>query len=342
MKFEDINLNESYTRTIFGGNFFYLWKYGDDDYFRKIDPLNKYKVNEYGFRSFDFFGKSDILIGGCSQTFGVGVPADAVWWKVLSSSLQETASSIAKPGAPIHWIIENIYTYFKEYGHPKKVFCLFPDLNRLPMIVDGQLLSNLSLGGYIEFDERENRGLCTGYAYGEKERPKYIKKPYDINEVLTEENSAYFSIRAIRQLEQYCKVANIELLWSTWDPKFALIADQLNYDKTLGFNNYFSLGAHGCNFYVKKLINNKTYKQVIVKNLDEFDVCRFEHEGVECSCSLDCHSDIRNLYGEENFYLGTDIANSNKEFAHYGTHVQAHIAEAFLKALKISQKRMLG
>jgi hypothetical protein len=315
----EINLDfeEDYHSEIFGGKAFYLSYYLND--YNKIDPLTSYVTNKYGFRSPEFTS-SDILVSGCSFTFGVGVPNEAAWGNVVGAKLGESVASLALPGWSIYQSVDRIFTYFRLYGHPKKLFCLFPDLARLPYVVDNEVLGDKS--------KKDHLGVFISYADNSDTSPKFIKKPYDISYISTEENSTYFSIRAIRNLEQYCNSVGIEFLWSTWDKPFTNIANQLKTNENFSFNNYFSIYDYDCNYYLK---GNKINKQTIFNSLDELDHCESIHRNEECFCGLDCHLDIIDLYGKESFYIGTDAITNGPENAHFGTHMHAHVAEAFLK-----------
>jgi hypothetical protein len=313
-----IDFNNAKHRNIFNGKFFTLGNLGDTRHYKKIDPINEYKVDKHGFRS--ELATSDILVGGCSLTFGVGVPEEATWGRFVGKALNSSVSSIAVPGASICWIIEQIYIYFKTYGHPKKLFCLFPDLGRLPTIVDGAVLSRGN-AGWVNGDL-----LFTVHVENddEKEKPKYLKKPYDVRATTTYENAAYWSVRYIRMLEQYCNTVGIDFIWSTWD--FSEVTADLVTSKEFGFNNYFNVYDFNCNNYRKE---NGIDKETIFKSIVDRDACRSEHLDVECSCGLDCHSELLGLYGPKNFYSGTDTLGGAGSI-HPGIHFHAHLAEAFL------------
>jgi hypothetical protein len=317
-----IDLGSDYHRLIFNGKFFTPGNVSGSDYYEKVDRVNEYEVDKHGFRT--ELALADILVGGCSITFGLGVPKEATWGNFIGKTLNNSVSTIAVPGASIAWIVEHIYIYFRTYGHPKKLFCLFPDLGRLPTIVDEVVLSRGSAGSvngdllFTVHTEHENQ----------KNKPKYLKKPYDISATTTYENAAYWSVRHIRMLEQYCNVAGIEFIWSTWS--YLEEIQQLTNNKEFEFNNYFNIYDFNCNNYKKE---NGINKQIIFKSINDRDACLAQHKNLECSCGLNCHSELLDLYGSENFYYGTDVLRG-ADYAHPGIHFHAHVAEAFLGQLK--------
>jgi len=58
---------------------------------------------------------------------------------------------------------------------------------------------------------------------------------------------------------------------------------------------------------------------------------------VACSCSLlpeSCHEDLIEIYGKENYNLGTDHGGG-LENSHPGVHLQAHYADRFIEQLML-------
>ena len=318
---DNIDFNSAKHKHIFNGKFFTSVNLNSAEYYKKVDPTNKYELDKHGFRS--EFAASDILVGGCSLTFGLGVPEEATWGSFVGRALDSSIASIALPGASIPWIVEQIFIYFRTYGHPKKLFCLFPDLGRLPTIVDGIVLSGGNPG------PTDDNLLVTIQTVNDdqEERPKYLKKPYDATAITTYENSAYWSVRHIRMLEQYCNAVGIDFIWSTWH--FSEVTAQLVDSKEFGFDNYFNVYDFNCINYRK---GNGINKETIFKSTTDRNTCLSQHVDVECFCGLDCHSELLELYGPTNFYSGTDTLEG-EEFAHPGVHFQAHLAEAFLSQL---------
>jgi hypothetical protein len=338
---EFLDFNNTLHRAVLGQKNFPVWSSdlvaSANSYYSQIDPGNRYYINKYGFRTakdFDNFGSSDVLVSGCSYTYGVGVPYEATWGAVLGEILDSSVSIIAIPGGSIHLIIDSIFKYFDNYGHPKAVFCLFPDLGRVPIIVDGKILQDANGNGHVEFDKIAGVGLKTVYNSPSKDRPKYIKKPYEVEHISTLENSTYFSIKSIRYLEQYCNTNNIEFIWSAWDKKFNNIANQLSENPEFSFNNYFDIHKYGIIYYTKE---NGVDKETLFASQKESNECSNLHRNIECSCGLLCHLNLIDLYGEKNFYRGTDSIGG---LFHFGTHIHAHVGEAF--SARLNRKKMLG
>jgi hypothetical protein len=325
---DNIDFGDPRHASIFGGKTFNLKSSGPQNGYKSVDPINDYSVED-GYRSNLF--ASDILVGGCSFTFGLGVPKEATWWSFVAKNLGKSVSSVALPGMSIGWIIEQIFVHFRTYGHPETLLCFFPDLGRMRVLLDGTTISsgNNLLG--------DGNGVYTVNIdnINDNDRPKYLKKPYNVDHIHTFENSVFQSIRCIRMLEQYCNATGIEFLWSTWNPESTQILDQLVENKDFSFENYFSIYDDGLNYYRKEGGINR---QVIFDSELEYNLCITQHKDIECSCGLDCHSELLVLYGPDNFYLGADILRG-VEYAHPGIHLQAHFGDAFLKQLELSRNK---
>jgi hypothetical protein len=198
-----------------------------------------YKLNNYGFRSDDFYKSGGILYSGCSVTYGTGLPSDKIWNVFLNKKIKNAEMlNLSLPGQSISKIIYDVYDYIDNFGKPKCIFILFPDILRFPQVsydledravVSTSLLHNNSL----EFAEMTN------------EEVKGVKK------IVTESSLLYTAVKEISMLEKYLDLLNIPFLWATWD-------EELNYLlKRNNFKNYFEIVRDDMLQYV--LENYKTY-----------------------------------------------------------------------------------
>lgn len=340
---DTLNLKNNFYRSIVDGNS--LKKFGDNNDFILAsditDPGRKYRYNSYGYRGPEFIKNAELVTAGCSFTHGTGVPEEAIWSNVVAENLKLNVNNISKPGASIGWIIEKLFNYFKEFGNPKHLLCLFPDAKRFIVPIDGKILTNdKEKNSGKNGGEPGTRGDLGQFLYNEVSKPtvdiyktNFLKRPYNVREFYTAEIGYYNSIRQIRMLEQYCKEAKINLLWSTWDFEFSFHLKEINLIKTLKFNNYFQINT----FFYRKKEKNELPKDAIfninVSNSNEVEgylnCCR-EHVDVSCSCfNSSCHLDLIEKYGEANFHVGSDITDNN--WSHPGCHLQAHYADRFLE-----------
>lgn len=153
--------------------------------FFKHDDIS-YTTNEFGFRS-DHLGSGDFLFAGCSHTFGVGLPIETIWPKVLNDLLDGNGfSNVGMPGASIDLICYNVIRYLENFKKPKAVFILFPDFYRKLIVHNQKVLTEFT-----------------------------ITKKTGINADDIEEN-IFKSFMAIKNLESYCDAISVPLLYSSW------------------------------------------------------------------------------------------------------------------------------
>jgi hypothetical protein len=281
------------------------------------DTVNTYRLNSKGYRSDEFTRNADLVAAGCSFTFGSGVAEEQRWSSKLASSLGAVETNLGVCAWSTHAIIQNLYAYFKEYGNPKTLVCLFPDMTRLPVAL---------VKGFVEYDdvlEEGSRQLANvmldrieGYDYEYK--PKYLKRPYQINDVLPVEVSLAFYMKYIHMLEAYCSAAGINFRWATWDRPMSYYLDAISGDRASynyqqhGFENYVPMDYSDWGWDTSHDGGGMTFGSV--------EDARRAYSG--------CHSEEEAKWGD-NFYIGTDVEG----IVHWGTHKHSHIAERFYGSL---------
>ena len=339
---DGLDLKNNFYRNIVDGNNLLIASDKDSSFYDRLDPDRLYYQNRHGYRGKEFLPNAKLVSAGCSFTYGLGIPEEAIWSNIVAEKLNLSHNKIAKSGASISFIVEKLFNYFNEFGNPKYLICLFPDAKRFVVPVDGKILTNDTETKVDNFGEIGTRGEPGQFIYNEVSKSfhelssqKYLKRPYNIRNIYTAEIGYYTSIRHLRMLEQYCKSAGITFLWATWDFEFSLHLAKINLENDLKFNNYFDINT----FFYRKNENN-FYKDVIFNvniNMENETIkylnCIAHHENTECSCYLNCHSDLIDKYGEFNFHVGTDTTRG-VAWSHPGCHLQAHYADRFLEELK--------
>lgn len=340
---DGVDLTDNFYRSVMGGNSLSVGL--DESKLNGVDPLDpdrQYRFNSLGFRGPEFVSKAELVTAGCSFTYGMGVSEDSVWSKAVATDLGLTHNNLAKPGASISWIVEKLFNYFNEFGHPKYLLCLFPDAKRFIVPADGKVLAKDKNKKTLNYGEHGSHGRDGQFLYNEVAKStsemtsiSLIRRPYNIRDIYTSELGYYSAIRQIRILEQYCKATGIKLLWSTWDFELSFHLDKLQSDEALRFESYFNIDTF---FYRKQ--EDGAFKDAIfnvdlssMDSIDSYLNCINDHGEVYCSCYLSCHSELIEKVGEENFHIGTDL-NYGKCCSHPGAHLHMHYAEKFLDAFK--------
>jgi hypothetical protein len=189
----------------------------------KPDADISYKLNSDGFRCDDFNKentKDSILVAGCSNTFGLGIPYDVTWGNLLSEKTKsKDFYNLGVVAASIPVIVNNCFNFIEEFGRPKAIFILFPSTDR------GTVFQNLST------DREENFVLRT-----------------DMNDVSSipkeQKNKIFQKLSLIKNLEILCSSLSIPLFWSITEKDCdRLIKDIIkesnyfkNYQSIFGFD----------------------------------------------------------------------------------------------------------
>jgi len=286
------------------------------------DEFNEYLYNSNGYRSPEFVKNTNLVFSGCSFTHGDGVDGSTIWGSVVAKNLNVSYANLGVPGSSCYQIVRNLLNYFKTYGNPKTVLCLFPDLNRFyAPNIPGLFIKDAS--SLSSKQTKMKQGYAEYTRLTAKDAPKYIKRPYDMDSVIPEEFAVMLSMHAIHSLIDYCNSNKIQLRWSTWSPGFSSYIE-LNKDKVFT-DNYVSIENSSWHNY-KKLEHGFFYHALEAKE----GVCFKE----ECRTWAKCHSDLREDW-PNNFDIGTDTGTlSSPKDPHWGVHRHAHIAEAFMESLK--------
>ena len=297
----------------------------------RIDTVQTYHYNSTWFRTDDSCRElsrdTDIVFAGCSFTEGIGVPEDMIWGTVLSRHLGLSYSNLGKSGISSYQIVKNLFSYFKQYGNPKYLFCLFPDYNRFAAATAPGLFSNeVSIG-----HDKTKPGIYNGYAMNGSrshlDAPKYLKRPYDLNDTVSSEQAFMLNGVAISSLIQYCRAAGIEFRWSTWSRSLSTLVEHSDHD-FFDFEGYVSIENTKWHVDMKNPRNTHYHHNYFSENIHGSDACE---DGACIAGRCVQHSELQNQY-PNNFHAGTDD-NGMNDSCHWGVHRHAHIAEEFIKAL---------
>ena len=194
------------------------------------DESITYKYNSLGFRSDEFIKDHDgehILFSGCSETEGVGGNLDSTWSYMTYCELSKEKKlsgffNLSRYGWGYDIIIQNILCYIKEYGKPKKIFILFPNLGRF-----------YTWNGNKEgFEDFVHRGHIPNSVLDYSAKSSWKRK------MNAEEQRSQFIVftMTLKLFEEYCISNDIKLSWSTWDKE-----DKNNYINANIFKNFLPI-----------------------------------------------------------------------------------------------------
>ena len=311
-----------------------------------LDPDNEFNMNNYGYRGPDFSSNVELLTAGCSVTYGIGVPETGTWSYLLAQKMGVSYAKLAKPGASIEWVVDQLFRYFHEFGNPKYVAVLFPDMFRGEAAIN----TEINVSRDIELKDFLNQGADAEYRKGLishltfhpdlSDRPRLAKKPFPIEDTTAPEETIYKSIRAIRKLEQYCSQTNIQLIWSSWSGDVREMGRTIQPEYKFKYFEYlWGMSGWMSNFMEQLPKTAEDPEGIKDIKLDHAEYSR-EKYGCEatretqdtCVCFEYCHEDLREKF-EDCFYLGTDRRVRGLGDAHMGVHKHAHVADDFYGGL---------
>lgn len=152
------------------------------------------------------------------------------------------------------------------------------------------------------------------------QRPKYIKRPFAYEDVVSVETSYFYSLKAIQMLEQVCDAMGIKLYWGAfWDLDNDMLL-KLSQNEYGYYNSFIGVESgrwerrhdgDGKDQYIRHIESPNQETQEIDTN---------------------CHEEFRDVYPDY-FDRASDI-EYGIEGAHYGYHRNLHIAEKFYALLQ--------
>jgi hypothetical protein len=283
---------------------------------RSTDILDiDYCINSYGYRGNEFLANTDILILGCSQTYGTGLPYEYTWPYILAQKLNMNFSNLAMPGESIALQTIRAFYYFQKFGNPKMIVGLFP-IYRMPTVYVNGKMEKVHRGKYDDMRNEDWKKTVESSDLSGDQFEKYSKAPHVPEEVLPKELAFFYDSVFIDILRQYCKANSIKLAWSVWDGSYQdSIYPKINNFYPEHHNEYCMIEAF--NF---KMPNSKQQDFYLETN------------------ALDCHQDMRS---EELFYKAADRPVTQEDFkrvtfSHWGLHKNIHIAEDFYKHITLT------
>lgn len=291
----------------------------------KYDSVQTYILNKHGYRSPEFKEGTKLVFGGCSYTYGVGIPEKAIWGVQLAEKMGVDYANVSMPGASVPWVIDQVLSYCREFGNPEYIALAFPNFYRGVYIQNQDVLVH---EGY-----ESAHGLEIDVAFynlmqvDAKKYPKVSKRPHVVDEVTPPETPVYHAMKSIRFLEQYCEAAGIKLWWAFIESSSEITSREIQ--EQYGFKNRIDLHRdEWSNHYKPDLYGWFLKADHSDPEVNANCACR---RSKPCDMFEKCHEDQREIWGED-FDLASD-RDLSLESAHMGVHSQIHIAEDFYRSI---------
>jgi len=254
----------------------------------------EYKKNSMTYRSGEFNLAKDILALGCSQTHGHGMIEEFTWPNLLSTKLNMSFDRLAIGGDSIQGQVTKAFEYFRSIGHPKLIVATFPLYRmEIPFIKD-----------FFKYTSNNSKPVQQLQLWKKvSDDNKYLKKPFDAEQIIPMEMSIFLSFTFINMLIQYCNSNNIKIIWNIWEDKNQEIYNYIQNQKKISriLNEYY--------------VGDDLEDNVFSSNSDF-------HKKKEC------HSE----------YLDHPLFNKASDWTlhnpgHWSLHKHIHIAESFFKEI---------
>ena len=269
--------------------------------FESFYGLSGVDLERVSHRKFGTGGRPKLIVGGCSFTYGVGVPYELSWGHRLAELLGvSNYLNISRVGWSIHGFSTRMLSYMQTFGDPEYLAFLTPDLYRSEFLLN----SDKNQGDSHKLPHEEKvmiRDSTMNFSPNNKSTSfsKYSKAPHKLSEVLGPEIFAHQSLESLTNLLRYCYKNNIKVAWGTWE----VFANELYKftanleDFPLDFSTYVDLPSY-------------TYTDKPMVLIED-----------------GCHSELKEAH-KECFDFGLD------DGVHAGAHHHAHWAEEIYNRIK--------
>lgn len=255
----------------------------------------EYSINSFGYRGDEFIKNVDLLVMGCSNTFGYGIPEEYMWSNMIKSDSIKSVNSLAMSGDSAQGQVIKFFQYIKKFGNPKNLVAIFPSYRAEFPLHDGKWEVSEKEKLYTLVDN--NKASIVINCKEDLNFEKYSSYPYDPNKMITKTMCAYYTHTFINILESYCQMTGINFRYSI---------NELDYRKSGEGSLSDYMMNHSKNYFCWEypLTGPEISK-------DEID--------------LNCHN--QHLESEY-FYRAKD---NNR--GHWGLHENIHIAESIKQSL---------
>ena len=277
--------------------------YSDTDIVEKIS----YTMNSHGYRSPEFNKNNEVLILGCSQTYGSGIPNEFTWPDFFCNFTNQKYSRLANQGDSIGGQVYKAFKYFEEIGNPKVVLGLFPMYRLEYVAIPEKFISNISLENrkQINIDEtvssfNPNKILIDTAFFYEPYIPKLSKAPHAPEYIIPREFVLFYNFMFIKMLEQYCESHGIKFIWSVYD--------DVDIQTSISPN--------------RNILKN------YLKTSDLLEICHLQKIS---NCDLNKNKKCAIEFKNHKLYNNAADYDLSKNLGHWGIHLHKHIAERFIE-----------
>ena len=177
--------------------------------------------NSDGYRSEEFEkdeNQENILIAGCSVTYGEGLPYKYTWPNALKDLLPDKKIfNLSSTGRSFYTIIDDIYNYIDIYGKPRIVMILFPEKLRYQEYAFNKVKQRM-----ISENDNSYYKIVKSYSIFEMDGPtkEVLKDDASLKvakRIFSDTNLDNDFANRVYQLQKYLEAIGVPLIFSSWD-----------------------------------------------------------------------------------------------------------------------------
>ena len=282
-----------------------------------------------------FWLNPDIVAIGCSFTQMGALPYAFNWPKIIEYTKNLKVNNCGQSSSGVNFEIAYAMDVMRNYGFPKKIYALFPNLDRaiLPQRVNTE--SNSIELANVDWDSR-----ISGYVTRTKHLASKLLFPDNYDEFYVSmhkkrikqqppEAVIFQSFLLIDLLETMCLASGIDFRFCTWSPRGIETFKRLKYESYINPREFTDLNRSNSPLspeWEKEFTKNQNIFSINNKDSEDAEVKRgvrpWEIFGVsDCTqCEHEPQTELQNQF----WLIAADGA-------HAGFHDQIHFAEHFLQ-----------
>jgi hypothetical protein len=261
-----------------------------------------YRVNSDGMHGAENTHTPDVLAMGCSITSGMGLPYNFTWPDICRTVFGKTVNNVARAGSSISHQVYRAFANVHQYGVPKSIWFLAPDLFRGQIAVGPDSWFQRTL----LFDHDAKSFTTTGYD------PYIHSSLCGTKTVVPSDLIIDNNLKALEMLMMFAESHNIDLKIFSWHGQTWECFRAFNYPHLCEVPSFMSPSSPNMNDVHSSMLAFWEYPTEIA------------HMGAASCCDLE-------PFGHWQTKAWTVALDHTSQWKtpHPGLHSQIHFAEIF-------------
>lgn len=184
------------------------------------------------------FSDPDFTCIGCSCTVSMGLIEEYSWPSIIRSFTRTKVNNLSSPGAGIEFLSALAIDSFAEFGRPKHVLAIFPDIYRMWTINSASESDEQNHTIHLSWDTNVHEYFLDvrHSVLSGRDRPELLK-PFvfeDKNKTKTTASpdlAVFNNFTLLEMLINYCKINDITFKFVSWDDGTNVLFSNMEYYK---------------------------------------------------------------------------------------------------------------